>query len=75
MTKYTNFILTVIAMLLALHLVKPWFIPSNVNATGDNKADVNIAQVGGRDVLLQFDDMMHGSSGIPVFITKNKDKD
>jgi hypothetical protein len=74
MTKYTNFILTVIAMLLALHLVKPWFVPSNVNASG-TATDVNIVQVAGRDVRVGMHDMILHDSGIPVFITENKDKD
>ena len=73
MTKYTNFILTVIAILLALHYVKPWFVPANVNASG-TVTDVNIAQVGGQNVWTSGSDMNINDSGIPVFITQNKDK-
>jgi hypothetical protein len=64
MTKYTNFILTVIAILLTLHLVKPWFIPGNADAYGE-RVDVNIEAVGGKRVgrSIFFD------KGLPVFIT------
>ncbi|MFX0201098.1 MAG: hypothetical protein ACFFCW_33685 [Candidatus Hodarchaeota archaeon] len=61
MDKYTKFILTVIAILLALHLVKPWFIPYEVKA-GPGIIDVNIEKVGGSFVNV--------SAGIPVHIVK-----
>ena len=61
MDKYTEFILTVIAILLALHLIKPWFISNKVNAD-PGIVDVNIEKVGGSFV--------NAISGIPVHIAK-----
>ena len=62
--RYTNFILTVIAILLALHLVKPLFMPSDAT-TGRDITDVNIVRVAGSSVI---------TKGLPVYITGNKDK-
>ncbi len=73
MNKYTNFVLTVIAILLALHLVKPFFTTNSVTAN-QREIDVNIASVGGRSVNINSFDMGPFDSGIPVFITKDKDK-
>ena len=46
MDRYTKFILTLIAILLALHLVKPWLSPTNVKADPE-ELTVNIRAVGG----------------------------
>ena len=62
--RYTNFILTVIAILLALHLVKPLFTPTTATAYKDIM-DVNIVRVAGSSVI---------TKGVPVYITENKDK-
>jgi hypothetical protein len=45
MDRYTKAILTIIAILLALHLVKPWFPPPEGEA-GPDVLDVNISAVG-----------------------------
>ena len=60
MDRYSKFILTVIAILLALHLVKPWLTPKSAEGVG-KVVDVNIAQVGGFGVY---------SQGIPVVVQK-----
>ena len=60
MDKYSKFILTVIAVLLALHLVKPWLTPKSAEGTS-SVVDVNIAKVGGHGVYGQ---------GIPVVVQK-----
>ena len=62
--RYTNTILTVIAILLALHLIKPFFTPGSAVASKD-VVDVNIVKVADRTVF---------NDGIPVYITENKDK-
>ena len=52
MDRYTKFILTVIAVLLALHLVKPWLAPTNAKAgsQGSQEMTVNIRKVGSRTI-------------------------
>jgi hypothetical protein len=62
--RYTNFILTVIAVLLALQLVRPTFIPGDASARNEI-TDVNIVRVAGSTV---------STKGLPVHITENKDK-
>lgn len=49
MDRYTKFILTLIAILLALHLVKPWSSPTDAKA-GSEELTVNIRKVGGRTI-------------------------
>ena len=44
--KYTNFILTVIAILLVLHLAKPMILPTDANASS-KVMDVNIVEIDG----------------------------
>ena len=61
MDKYTKFILTLIAILLVLHLIKPLFTPTNVTAKPE-VVDVNIAKVGGQPIVRM-------GSGLPVFVT------
>jgi hypothetical protein len=65
--KYTKVVLTVIAVLLALYLVKPWFVPKQVMAYG--ATDVNIATVGGKSIKVGYGDFGYGVSGVPVYIT------
>lgn len=63
MDRYTKFILTVIAVLLVLHLVKPWLTPTDVKAqTG--VVDVNIAEVDGHRVRVGLMPM----GGLPVVV-------
>ncbi len=45
MDSYTKVILTIIAILLALHLMQPWFSPTKSQA-GPDVVDVNISAVG-----------------------------
>lgn len=49
MDRYTKFILTLIAILLALHSVKPWLSPTNAKA-GSQEMTVNMRKVGGRTI-------------------------
>ena len=68
MDKYTKVILTVIAVLLALHLAKPFFIPKEVIAL-NSVQDVNITKVGGVEVGSPT--VRPKWAGIPVYITWN----
>ncbi len=70
MDRYTKFILTVTAVLLALHLVRPWLIPAEVNAQS-KIMDVNIAQVGYRAVRVAITGLEPMDS-IPVFISGSR---
>jgi hypothetical protein len=63
MDRYTKIILTVIAVLLALHLVKPYVLPMNADAI-NRVQDVNIANVGGGLVTIP--------AGIPVYVTTGR---
>ena len=67
MDKYTKFILTVIAVLLTLHLVKPFFIPKEVVANNAVQ-DVNITKVGGVEVGSPT--IVPKWAGMPVYITR-----
>ena len=67
--RYLKIILTIIAILLTLHLLKP-IIPGIAKA-GD-VTDVNIAQIAGKKVYVSVLDMNEIDSGIPVFVTGNK---
>ena len=58
--RYMNFILTVIAVLLAVNLVKPLLMPPSAGATKEI-VDVNIARVAGSSVI---------TKGVPVYIKK-----
>ena len=69
MDKYTKFILTVIAVLLALHLVKPFFIPKEVVAI-NSVQDVNITKVGGVEVGSPSPKMVPKWAGMPVYVTR-----
>ncbi len=46
MNNYTDFILTVIAILLAMNLLQPLLTPAK--AVADDITNVNIAEVGGK---------------------------
>ena len=59
MDRYTKFILTLIAILLALHLVKPWLSPTSAKADSQEMT-VNIRKVGGR--------VIPPGGGIPIRI-------
>ena len=65
-------ILTVIATLLALHLIRPVILPPTVQAQGI--IDLDIREVAGKRVRVNVTDMSVVDSGIPVFITKDKDR-
>jgi len=68
---YTNVILTVIAALLTLNLMKPVIFPTSLKeASPQGAVDINIAEVGGRRVTVSVGDMRVADSGIPVFLTK-----
>ncbi len=66
MDRYTKFILTVIAVLLALHLVQPWWTPTDVKAQYQ-VMDVNIAQVGYKTFRLPITST-EAMDSIPVFV-------
>jgi hypothetical protein len=65
--KYTDFILTVIALLLALHLVKPWLSPEEARAGSDEIVNVNILKVGGERINRS---VYSTSQGVPVYLVK-----
>lgn len=67
--RYTNFILTAIAILLALNFLKPAMVPEKAYAAS-KVMDVNIIQVAGQ----RISPYGGGSTAIPVIIIKNKDK-
>ena len=68
MDRYTKFIFTVIAILLALHLVKPWLTPNDVKAqTYGSVVNVNIEEVGDQRVRMIG---LMPLYGIPVVINK-----
>jgi len=73
MDRYTKVILTIIAILLTLHLIKPLLIPKEVGAQM-GVLDVNIAEVGGKTVHVSVFDMGVMDSGIPVFVTEIKSR-
>ena len=70
MDRYSKFILTVIAILLALHLCKPLFIPGE--ATADlSLRDVNVTHIAGQPVRYPLDIYITGS----VFADANKPRE
>ena len=71
MDRYSKVILTIIAILLTLHLIKPLLMPKEVSAQR-GVVDVNIAEVGGKRVRVSMYDMNIYDSGIPVFVTDIK---
>jgi len=72
MDKYTKIILTVIAVLLALHLVKPWLIPRQARADLGEIVNVNVAKVAGKEISVHKFDVGTANSGIPVVVTRIK---
>jgi hypothetical protein len=63
--KYLNVILTIIAVLLALHLVKPFFIST---AVANKWQDVNIVAIGGKEVDMPLYGSAYHGSALPVRI-------
>jgi len=60
MDRYSKFILTVIAVLLALNLFKPLFVPGE--ATPDlSRRDVNVTHIAGHPVRYPLDIYITGS--------------
>ena len=70
MDRYSKFILTVIAILLALHLFKPFFVPREAGADLSRR-DVNVTHIAGHPVRYPLDIYITGS----VFADANKPRE
>ena len=70
MDRYSKFILTVIAVLLASHLFKPLFVPREA-AADLSLRDVNVTHIAGQPVRYPLDIYITGS----VFADANKPRE
>ena len=66
---YLKIVLTVIAVLLTVHLVKP-FIVSDAQAKTAEVIDVNIISVAGQKINTSLYQGVYSDIGIPVYLTK-----